>query len=236
MATGISSGNKAKRCSIHVSLAYEGKHPEQWFLEQPVKAFRQVSMQNGGGTNAFYFGDNADALRYLLQAGYAGKVQLVYIDHPFATAADFVNRKQQHAYSDALCGGAFVEFLRERLVLLRELLAANGSIYLHLDGKMAFRMKIVMDEIFGESNCRAFITRKKCSTKNSTKSTFGNISDYVMFYTKTNAFVWNRPYDPWEMERMLEKYPYIDEKTGRRYKKVPIHAHGVRHGETGTAW
>ncbi len=236
MATGIPPRNSEKQSSIPVTLEYDGKHPERWFLEQQVKEFRKVSSQNGGGTNAFYFGDNADVLRYLLKAGYSGKVRLVYIDPPFSTDFDFVNRNQEHAYSDSLSGGVFVEFLRERLVLLRELLSEDGSIYLHLDSNMVFRMKIIMDEVFGEKNCRAFITRKKCSTKNYTKNTFGNISDYIMFYTKSNVFVWNRPYEPWKMERMLEEYPYVDEKTGRRYKKVPIHAPGVRNGETGTEW
>lgn len=76
-----------------------------------------------------------------------------------------------------------------------------------------------MDEIFDESNCRAFITRKKCSTKNYTKNTYGNISDYIMFYSKTDNYVWNRPFDPWEYDKMIEQYPYVDEH-GRRYKKV----------------
>lgn len=76
----------------------------------------------------------------------------------------------------------------------------------------------------------------KCSTKNYTKNTFGNVADYIMFYSKTNAFVWNRPYEPWEMDRIIEQYPCIDPKTGKRYKKVPIHAPGTRNGETGKAW
>lgn len=79
-------------------------------------------------------------------------------------------------------------------------------------------MKLIMDEIFGENNCRAFITRKKCSTKNYTKNTYGNISDYIMFYSKTDKYVWNRPFAPWEYDKMVEQYPCIDEH-GRRYKK-----------------
>ena len=71
---------------------------------------------------------------YLLNNGYKGKVKLIYIDPPFATASNFVNRNQEHAYSDFLCGGEYVEFLRERLIIMRELLATDGSIYLHLDG------------------------------------------------------------------------------------------------------
>ena len=128
-----------------------------------------------------------------------------------------------------------MEFLRERLILIKELLTDDGSIYLHLDGKMAFTMKLIMDEIFGENNCRAFITRKKCSTKNYTKNTYGNISDYIMFYSKTDKYVWNRPFVPWEYDKMIEQYPCIDEH-GRRYKKVPVHAPGVRNGETGKEW
>lgn len=57
-----------------------------------------------------------------------------------------------------------------------------------------------------------------------------------MFYSKTGKYIWNRPYSPWEMDKMIEQYPCIDEKTGRRYKKVPVHAPGVRNGETGKEW
>ena len=115
-------------------------------------------------------------------------------------------------------------------------MASDGSIYLHLDGNMAFRIKIIMDEIFGENNCLAFITRKKCSTKNSTSKTYGNVSDYIMFYSKTKKHIWNRPYEPWDDAKLVEQYPYLDEASGRRYKKVPIHAPGVRKGETGKEW
>lgn len=236
MSTGVPPKRSVKQNQAPITLEYTGKHSEQWFLSKRVKPFHRISSQNGGGDNQFYFGDNADVLRYLLSQGYSGKVRLVYIDPPFATASDFVSKDQNFAYSDSLCGGDFIEFLRERLILLRELLAEDGSIYLHLDGNMAFRMKIIMDEIFGESNSRAFITRKKCSTKNYTRRTFGNVSDYIMFYSKSNSFVWNRPYTPWEEARMLQEYPCVEEKTGRRYKKVPIHAPGVRYGETGKEW
>ena len=152
MSTGIPPRKGVKQLSSSISLEYNGKHPENWFFEQPCKEFFHVLDQNGGGKNKFFFGDNADVLRYLLKSGFSNKVRLVYIDPPFATASDFVSRNQIHAYSDSICGSEFVEFLRERLVLLRELLASDGSIYLHLDGKMAFQMKIIMDEIFGENN------------------------------------------------------------------------------------
>lgn len=236
MATGVPPKESAKRKKISVSLSYEGKESVESVLNYTEKKFEVQCPVNGNGKNFLFYGDNIDALAYLLKNGYKNKIKLIYIDPPFATTSNFVNRQQEYAYSDSLCGGEYVEFLRKRLIFMRELLSADGSIYLHLDNKMAFTMKLIMDEIFGEDNCRAFITRKKCSTKNYTKNTFGNISDYIMFYSKTAEYTWNRPYDPWEYEHMIEQYPCIDEKTGRRYKKVPIHAPGIRNGETGKEW
>lgn len=236
MATGIPAKAKNAKRKIPVSVTYEGKADAKAILGSSYLAFAKVVDVNGQGNNRFFCGDNKDALLYLLNNGCRNKVRLIYIDPPFATASDFVSRNQEHAYSDALCGGEYVEFLRERLVILHELLAADGSIYLHLDGKMAFVMKLVMDEIFGEDNCRAFITRRKCSTKNYTRNTYGNVADYIMFYSKTDKYVWNRPYAPWEADRMMAEYPCVDKATGRRYKKVPLHAPGVRNGETGKAW
>jgi adenine-specific DNA-methyltransferase len=101
---------------------------------------------------------------------------------------------------------------------------------------MVFQIKIIMDEIFGAKNFRGFITRKKCSNKNYTKNTFGNISDYILFYSKTDKYKWYRPVELWSDEKINKEYPYIDEKTGRRYKKVPLHAPGTRNGETGKSW
>lgn len=235
MATGVPSKNGVKKTKVPVFLTYEGKEDVAAIFSQSFNQYDMQTTINGGGDNSFYFGDNLDVLLYLLNNGYKGKIRLVYIDPPFATTSVFVNRDQEHAYSDSLSGGEFVEFLRQRLILIRELLADDGSIYLHLDNKMAFTMKLIMDEIFGENNCRAFITRKKCSTKNYTKNTYGNISDYIMFYSKTDKYVWNRPFEPWEYDKMIEQYPYVDEQ-GRRYKKVPIHALGIRNGETGKEW
>jgi adenine-specific DNA-methyltransferase len=165
----------------------------------------------------------------------AGKVRLIYIDPPYATQSIFHARNQSHAYDDTLCGAEFVEFLRSRLIFLRELLAADGSIYLHLDAKMVFHAKILMDEIFGPSNFRNCITRKKCNPKNFTRRQFGNISDYILFYSKSSDFLWNKQVEEWTDERARE-YQYVEPQSGRRFMKVPIHAPGTRNGATGLPW
>ena len=92
-----------------------------------------------------------------------------------------------------------------------------------------------MDEIFGAKNYRNCIIRKKCNPKNYTRKKFGNISDYILFYTKSDNFSWNRPVEAWTEERSKE-YQYIEPITGRRFMKVPLHAPGVRNGETGKPW
>jgi adenine-specific DNA-methyltransferase len=187
--------------------------------------------------NRVYFGDNLEILGTLLDdPTVRGHVSLVYIDPPYSTNSVFESRRQKIAYHDLLSGAAFVEFLRERLVLLRELLSERGSIYMHLDENMAFPMKIVMDEVFGAGNFRNFITRKKCNTKNYTRRTYGNISDYILFYSKTETYVWNRPVIAWSEETAKKEYTYEDATTGRRFKKVPVHAPGIRHGQTGKPW
>jgi adenine-specific DNA-methyltransferase len=184
-----------------------------------------------------YCGDNLGVLRALLDdSAVCGKVKLVYIDPPFATGSIFEARNGRRAYDDLALGSHFLEFLRQRLVVLRELLDMTGSIYVHLDEKMAFPVKVLMDEIFGPSNFRNWITRKKSNRKNFTRKQYGNISDYILFYTKSDSYTWNRPYETWTEEWCEREYEYIEEGTGRRYKKVPVHAPGVRNGETGKPW
>jgi adenine-specific DNA-methyltransferase len=216
-------------------LEYPGKKSAEDILATQPGRYKPSSGYCGGD-NRLYYADNLAVLASLLRdESVAGKVRLVYIDPPFATAANFESRKQKHAYDDHLVGPAFVEALRERLILIHRLLADDGSLYLHLDERMAFHFRVILDEIFGEQNYRNCITRKKCNPKNYTRKTYGNVADYILFYTKSDNYVWNRPVEPWDEARAVKEYQYVDEQ-GRRYKKVPVHAPGVRNGETGKPW
>ena len=182
----------------------------------------------------FLFGDNLPILLKLLE-DYAGTVKLVYIDPPFAAAGNFSTRSLAHAYDDILHGYHYIEFIRKRLIVIRELLSLEGSVYLHLDENMAFTMKVIMDEVFGPDNFRNFIVRKKCNPKNFTRRSFGNVSDYILFYTKSTNYTFNKQYQAWTDETAKREYQYAD-VDGRRFKKVPIHAPGIRNGETGKEW
>lgn len=222
---------------LGLSLTYPGKVPEGEVLAQEPAPLSLIWSGSEDARNALYYGDNLPVLAALLRdPAVGGRVKLVYIDPPFATNSVFQSRAQADAYQDLLVGPHYIEFLRRRLILLRELLAPDGSIYVHLDDNMAFHVKVIMDEVFGPKNFRNWITRKKCNPKNYTRRTYGNVSDYLLFYTKSDTYTWNRPVESWREAHAHKEYNCIEPETGRRYKKVPVHAPGVRNGATGQPW
>ena len=233
MATGVPSKKPNNHCKP-ARLEYEGKRSIAAILNTSAKSFQKI--QHHASRNRLYYGDNFDVLLSLVaDPTVCGKITLIYIDPPFSTQGAFLSRTQQKAYEDTMVGEQYIEFLRERLILLHKVLADFGSIYLHLDEKMVFEMKLIMDEIFGPTNYRNLIVRKKCNPKNYTRKAYGNIADFILFYTKTNNYVWNRPVEPLSKESAKE-YQYTEPDTGRRYMKVPVHAPGTRNGATGGTW
>lgn len=187
-----------------------------------------VLTRDGG---RLFHADNLEILRGLDP----GSVDLIYIDPPYATGRDFKTRAQELAYTDTLLGEDFLDFLYVRLLLLREVLADTGTIYLHLDQRMVFEAKILMDEVFGRDNFRGCITRQKCAQKNMASTRYGNVTDHILFYTRTDDYTWNRPYQPWTDDRAAAEFRSVA-SDGRRYKTVPLHAPGVRDGDTGLPW
>ena len=196
--------------------------------------------------NKLIQGENLIALRALLE-NYRGRVSLIYIDPPFATNGEYrvgatrtgtvsSSNADTLAYVDTLVGAEFLDFLRERLVLLRELLADNGSIYLHIDYKIGHYVKVLMDEVFGQRNFRNDITRIKCNPKNFPRKGYGNVKDLILFYSKSGNVIWNDPQVPLseaDKERLFRKV----DADGRRYTTIPLHAPGETvNGSTGQAW
>ena len=189
-------------------------------------------MQN----NLLIQSDNLIGLKHLLNNGFKGKIDLIYIDPPYATGGNFTitngrattisnSKNGDIAYTDTLKGIEFIEFLRERLILIRELLSEQGSIYLHIDYKIGHYVKVMMDEVFGAENFRNDITRIKCNPKNFDRVGYGNIKDLILLYTKTQNPIWNEPRKKYS-EKDLEKLFPKKDKQGRRYTTVPIHAPG----------
>lgn len=111
--------------------------------------------------NMIVFGDNLQFLKTIyknddpiIKDKIKGKVKLIYIDPPFATSDDFSTKEGAKAYTDKKEGAEFIEYLRKRIILAHSILADDGSIFVHLDWKMAHYIKIVLDEVFGKNNLR----------------------------------------------------------------------------------
>ena len=221
-----------------VGISYNSQKASRVRLMPNEKvSYSKTERQTGEGIKRLYHADNLDVLHSLMRdKDVFGKVTLIYIDPPYNTGGSFETRDFQYAYNDKFVMDDYLAFMRKRLELMRLLLSDEGSIYVHLDSNMVFHVKVMMDEIFGSQCFKGMITRKKCKSKNFTRKTYGNISDYILFYAKSETPVWNRPYELWSDEKILKEYPCVEEGSGRRYKKVPLHAPGVRNGATGMSW
>lgn len=198
--------------------------------------------------NNLIFGDNLLALQALCEnEKVKGKVKLVYIDPPFSTNREFrlnenrtstisYSKSSQIAYEDTLLGEEYLEFLKKRLVLLKEILSDDGSIYLHIDSKMSHYVKIIMDQVFGKKNFINDITRIKSNPKNFSRRAYGNIKDTILFYSKTKNYIWNEPVIAPSNETIDKLFRKVDSK-GEKYATTPLHAPGeTMNGPTGQIW
>lgn len=202
--------------------------------------------------NIFFFGDNFNALSILLKCGYKEKIDLFYIDPPYNTNQTFtidsetnivrtISRTKDNtsvvAYHDNFSIEEYLEFMRERFILIRELMSEKGSLYIHIDTKMGHYLKLILDEVFGINNFVNDITRIKSNPKNFSRRAFGNEKDMVLLYAKNcKKNIFNNITNPLSDEDKLLMFKKID-KDGRRYNTVPVHAPGeTLNGDTGKEW
>jgi len=158
--------------------------------------------------NLLIWGDNKLVISSLIKQGWAGKINLIYIDPPFYTGADFTVRTnigdeeiekepsiiEERAYRDTWSGGiaSYLKYMYERLVLMRELLTENGSIYVHLDQHVSHYVKVMMDEIFGYENFRNEIIWFK-KREGSGTSNLPTEYQNILLYKKGSKPIWNPP-------------------------------------------
>lgn len=197
---------------------------------------RSIQKTSSTAENKFIFGDNYYVLKKLLDT-HRGQIDLIYIDPPFGTGQDFNSIDDHSAYSDKIVDSEFLEFIRKRLFLLKELMSESGSIYLHIDKKIGHYVKIVMDEVFGYQNFINDITRIKCNPKNFSRNAYGNYSDMILYYAKNrDRQIWNDIKEPMLEEKRKLLFPKKHPKFGY-YTTNPIHAPGKTvNGDTGLEW
>lgn len=237
-------------------LTWVGKRPLQRvtaFPAQVVETFNPTG-QADGWRNLLFHGDNKEVLAHLLANGFRGKVDLIYIDPPFDSGADYVRKVQlrgvsgtaridgeayslgeQIQYTDIWTNDNYLQFMYERFLLLKELLSDKGSIYVHCDPSRNSYLRLILDEVFGTDGLVNEIVWQRLSAHNDS-GRFGIIHDTIYYYSKTDVRVWNPQSVPLS-ERYIEQFfDSIEEGTGRRYARSDLTARGLRSGETGKPW
>jgi DNA modification methylase len=193
-----------------------------------------------GWTNKLIWGDNKLILSSLKNGPMRetiekqGGIKLIYIDPPFDVGADFSmdieigdetftkepNILEEIAYRDTWGRGAdsFIAMIYERLSLMRDLLAEDGSIYVHCDWRVNGHIRLVLDELFGNNNFRNEVIWQKIRSSKAQSASFGNVQDSIYFYSKGTDPIFNTQRTPHSEEYIESHYRYIDEKTGKKYR------------------
>jgi len=199
-----------------------------------------------GWTNKLIWGDNKlilsslknGPLREEIEA--QGGIKLIYIDPPFDVGADFSmdieiggdtftkkpNILEEIAYRDTWGNGAdsFIAMIYERLVLMRDLLAEDGSIYVHCDWRVNSHIRLTMDEIFGNNNFINEISWRRANSKTPSNK-IAVIHDTILFYTKNKNYIFNTQYHEYKEGYVESRYPYSDED-GRMYTLQAMYGKG----------
>lgn len=191
----------------------KGRALLQWYRKKPLEKVEYYPAQEkevyGNKTskefNKLFWGDNLQVLSHLLKE-YRGKIDLIYIDPPFDSKADYARKVQirgekitgqpeslleEKQYTDMWEKDEYFQFMYERLLILRELLSETGSIYLHCDWHRGAHLRLVMDEIFGDDNFQNEIVWHYKSFHGQVQNYFPRKHDLILFYKKTDKAPFN---------------------------------------------
>ena len=219
-------------------------------LQMNLFDFDERGRQLRGWTNKLIWGDNKLILSSLKNGPLRqeiedqGGIKLIYIDPPFDVGADFSmdieigdesftkkpNILEEIAYRDTWGQGSdsYIAMIYERLVLMRDLLANDGSIYVHCDWRVNFYIRSVMNEIYGDEQFKAQITWKRTSSHSDSKF-FPYVHDTILFFSKGPKPIYNPAYEALNPEYVASKYRFRDED-GRKYRKDNLTATGLSGG------
>ena len=222
-------------------LTYARKAREEDILAETMAVPLQPQRVFGGNgdgdwTNKLIFGDNLQAMKSLLDEKRRGElrnadgtpgIRLVYIDPPFSTKREMSGPGGAPAYQDKVQAAEFLEFLRKRLVLARELLADDGAIYVHIDWRMNSYVRLLLSEIFGSDH---FVNELIWGYRRGSAVTrgFQNSHDSLYYFSKSKKYLWNDVYERYaddgahftkEDERGRYRWQYLRGKKYKLYEK-----------------
>ena len=181
----------------YAMLKWSGKRQFTSINYYPAQLKEQHGEVVNGWLNKIFWGDNLQVMSHLLRE-FRGKVDLIYIDPPFDSKADYKKKIslkskiaendqtafEEKQYTDIWSNDEYLQFMFDRLVLMRELLSSKGSIYVHVGKQVSSYLKLILDEIFGVENFRAEIVWQKLRSVKSQSSHFSNMNDSIFVYSK----------------------------------------------------
>ncbi|MCP5458763.1 MAG: site-specific DNA-methyltransferase [Gammaproteobacteria bacterium] len=218
-------------------LNWRGKRPFTSTQFYPAQLKEMHGEEVDGWRNKIYWGDNLQVMRHLLKE-FRGKVDLIYIDPPFDSRADYRKKIkipskggavynnnsafEEKQYSDIWTNDEYLQYMYERIVLLRELLSSRGSLYLHCDWHKGHQLRCLLDEVFGPDNFVNENIWKRTTAHGDAKQgaqRFDIVHDTILLYTKTKDYLWNSQYVPFGEAQIAQQYNRVDDD-GRRYRLV----------------
>ena len=231
---GLSAPNRIILQTNELVLPTKAKGGLSTFFGQPTK-----QLAKEGWLNRMIYGDNLLVMQALLAGDSStgmpslrDKVDLIYIDPPFDSKADYRTRVhlpsgdieqrpaviEQFAYSDTWKNGtaSYLEMIVPRLVLMRELLSNRGSLYVHIDWHVGHYVKVILDDIFGRENFVNEIVWKRTGAHNDPER-YGVIHDSILFYAKSLNYWSETQYTPYTEEYIHERFRTVEVRTNRKY-------------------
>jgi DNA modification methylase len=232
---GKYNADGTKRSPLRLALPFQ---TVETVNESAQERQRMLDLFNTGRAtdwrNRLIWGDKKYVLPSLLPE-FAGKVDLIYIDPPFATGSDFSYQVEienetfikepsiieTKAYRDTWGKGidSYLQWFYETVIAIYELLTETGSFYVHFDDNIGQYAKIVLDEIFSRNNYRGIVVWKRTHAHSNARQglkAYGNIIDILLHYSKGDAYTFNSQFTPYSKEYIDKYYRYQDAE-GRRY-------------------
>jgi len=213
-------------------LNWRGKRPFTSTQYYPAQLKEVHGEEVDGWRNKIFWGDNLQVMSHLLKE-FRGKIDLIYIDPPFDSKADYkkqISVKGESAeserssfeekqYTDIWTNDEYLQFMYERLTFCRELLSSRGTLYLHCDYRKSAHLRLMCDEIFGERDFLNEVVWLRTNSHNMRSKGFVRSNDHILVYTKSADFCFNEQYTPYGEEQLSR---YKKDEDGRLYKAENI--------------
>ena len=196
--------NKRPTIKGYPELRWRGKHPYESTQYYPAQLRERYGKETNDWINKIFWGDNLQVMSHLLK-DYRGEIDLIYIDPPFDSKADYKKKIkmknvgtalsdtstfEEKQYGDIWTNDEYLQFMYERLILIRELLSERGSLYVHCDWHKVHHLRMVLDEVFGPSNFRNEVIWWYLWGGRG-KTQWNSKHDNILFYSKSDNWTFN---------------------------------------------